>query len=391
MSEYPLALSSWDEKEIAAIHEVIKSDLYSMGPKVQEFEKKFADFLGVPFCVMVNSGSSANLLGIASLFYRSENPLKPGDEVIVPAVSWSTTYFPLQQYGLKIKFVDIDSETLNFDLVALEKAISPRTKLLVAVNLLGNPNDFKKINQIVESNNLILFEDNCESLGAVYDGQQAGTFGTVGTFSTFFSHHISTMEGGVVAVKDEELYHILLSLRSHGWTRHLPAKNSVTGQKASNPFYESYKFVLPGYNVRPVEMSGAIGICQLEKLPSFIEVRRENAAFFCEIAEKSEFFKIQREVGESSWFGFAISLVDSFSDKRDEFVNFLGQQGVETRPVVGGNFVRNPVIKYLDFEVCGALTNSDVITDQAFFIGNHHVDMKKSIKNFFTLTDSFFK
>ena len=150
--------------------------------------------------------------------------LKIGDEVIVPAVSWSTTYFPLQQFGLKLKFVDIDLRTLNYDLNALKEAVSNNTKMIVAVNLLGNPNDFDKIKNIIEDKNIIIFEDNCESLGAEFKDKQAGTFSLLGTFSTYFSHHISTMEGGFVTTDNEELYHILLSIRAHGWTRNLPKK-----------------------------------------------------------------------------------------------------------------------------------------------------------------------
>ena len=229
-------------------------------------EADFAKFTGNKYCVMVNSGSSANLLAIAAMFFKSENPLKRGDEVIVPAVSWATTYYPLYQYGLKLKFVDVDKYTLNFDINELKKAVTDKTRLIFAVNLLGNPNDYDAINEIIEGKNIYLLEDNCESLGGVYNGKQLGSIGLMGTYSTFFSHHMATMEGGLVGTSDEELYHILLSIRSHGWTRHLPFENKLC-KKSENPFEESFRFILPGYNVRPVEMMGAIGIEQLKKLP----------------------------------------------------------------------------------------------------------------------------
>ena len=195
-----------------------------MGEYVKRFENNFGKFINRKFCVMVSSGSAANVLSIASLFYTKKPMLKIGDEVIVPAVSWSTTYFPLQQFGLKLKFVDIDLRTLNYDLKALKEAVSNNTKMIVAVNLLGNPNDFDKIKNIIEDKNIIIFEDNCESLGAEFKDKQAGTFSLLGTFSTYFSHHISTMEGGFVTTDNEELYHILLSIRAHGWTRNLLKK-----------------------------------------------------------------------------------------------------------------------------------------------------------------------
>jgi len=279
MVKYSLASSTWDEKEPQAIKRVMDSDRYTMGGQVAAFEKTFADYTGSKYCVMVNSGSSANLLAVASLFYTKQPKLKRGDEVIVPAVSWSTTYSPLYQYGLKLKFVDIDLDTLNYDLDALKDAVTDKTKMILAVNLLGNPNDFTAISKIIDKRDILLLEDNCESMGAEYNNKQTGTFGLLGTFSTFFSHHISTMEGGMVVTNDEELYHILLSTRSHGWTRHLPQNNKVCDM-SSDPFEESFRFVLPGYNVRPSEMSGAIGIEQLKKLPDFIRVRKENAQIF---------------------------------------------------------------------------------------------------------------
>jgi CDP-6-deoxy-D-xylo-4-hexulose-3-dehydrase len=258
-NSYPLATSTWDEKELDAIQSVIERDVYTMGESVAKFEQDFCKFTKSKFAVMVSSGSTANLIAIAALFYTKNPMLKRGDEVIVPAVSWSTTFFPLQQYGLRLKFVDIDLETLNYNLNSLESSITEKTRMIMAVNLLGNPNDFDKINQIIKDKNIFIVEDNCESMGAEYKGKQAGTFGIMGTFSTFFSHHIATMEGGFVVTNDEELYHILLSLRAHGWTRNLPKENKVC-TKSDDWFEESFRFVLPGYNVRPVEMSGAIGI-----------------------------------------------------------------------------------------------------------------------------------
>ncbi|HQU09922.1 MAG TPA: DegT/DnrJ/EryC1/StrS family aminotransferase, partial [Opitutales bacterium] len=224
-----MATTSWGQEEYDAMQRVIASGVFTMGVNVQVFERDFANYIGSKHCVMVNSGSSANLLMVAALFY-TKNPklqLKRGNEVIVPAVSWSTTYYPLYQYGLKIKFVDIDLNTLNYDLEQLEKAVTDSTRMIMAVNLLGNPNDFDRINQIIAGRDILMIEDNCESLGAKFNGKHAGTFGVMGSFSSFFSHHISTMEGGLIVTDDEELYHILLSLRAHGWTRNLPKENHV--------------------------------------------------------------------------------------------------------------------------------------------------------------------
>ena len=374
----PLATSAWDEQEYKAIQEVIGEGIFTMGKQVEEFEKSFAQFVKSDYAVMVNSGSSANLLAIAALFYRQKSPLQPGDEVIVPAVSWSTTYYPLHQYGLKIKFVDIDKATLNLDLEQVQQAISDKTRLILAVNLLGNPVDYKALNKLIAGKDIIVVEDNCESMGATLAGQQAGTFGLMGTFSTFFSHHISTMEGGLVVTDDEELYHIMLCLRAHGWTRNLPLDNKVC-LKSANPFEESFRFILPGYNLRPLELSGALGKVQLEKLPKIIEGRRKNAAIFQELFVAIPGLSIQKETGNSSWFGFAF-LVQQGKDKRDQLLNKLMANGVDCRPIVAGNFVRNPVIKYFDYCIHGSLVNSEFLHDSGFFIGNHHYDVSNELE-----------
>lgn len=390
-SFYPLATTSWDHLEVEAIQKVIKTGMYTMGSHVAECEKKFVQYLGSKYCVMVSSGSTANLIMVASLFYRKNNPLKRGDEVIVPAVSWSTTYFPLYQYGLKLKFVDIDLNTLNYDLAELQKAVTSKTRLIMAVNLLGNPNEFDKIKAITAGKNIELIEDNCESLGAVYKGQQAGTFGAMGTYSSFFSHHISTMEGGFVSTNDEELYHILLCLRAHGWTRNLPKENKITGTKSDNAFEESFKFVLPGYNVRPLEMSGAIGIEQVAKLAEFIKVRRQNAETFVELFRNDQDLNVQQEVGESSWFGFSFVIRPESKLNRLKLIDSLTAAGVECRPIVTGNFAKNDVVKLFDHEIHGVLKNADRIDQHGFFVGNHHVPMTDPIKKLRTVMTAAIK
>ena len=377
----PLALSSWGGEEINAMQKVIGSGVFTMGEHVKQFENSFAQHMGSKYCVMVNSGSSANLLMVASLFYTTNDilRLKPGDEVIVPAVSWSTTYYPLNQYSLKVKFVDIDIETLNFDLRQLESAVTQDTKAIFAVNLLGNPNDFHTIQQIIGDRNISLIEDNCEAMGAEYKGRKTGTFGVMGTFSTFFSHHMSTMEGGLIVTDDEELYHILLSLRAHGWTRNLPPKNKVSNKRADD-FLESFRFVLPGYNVRPLELSGAIGIEQLKKLPSFIATRRNNAKVFQNLFEDHPELMPQKNIDNSSWFGFSLVLRPNSKLRRGELITKLQNNQVDCRPIVAGNFVRNEVMKYFNYTTHGDLANADYIHDNGLFIGNHHINMEKELK-----------
>ncbi len=370
---FPLATTSWDEREYAAIERVVQSGMFSMGAEVAKFEDQFAKAMGSSHAVMVNSGSSANLIIVAALRYHSKHALPEGAEVLVPAVSWSTTYYPLHQYGLRQKFVDIDPDTLNYDLDALADAITDETRAIMVVNLLGNPNAFDRIGAIIGDRDILIIEDNCESLGATYQGRQAGTFGTAGSYSSFFSHHIATMEGGLVVTDDEELHHIMLSVRSHGWTRHLPKFNHVTGEKSDDPFDESFKFVLPGYNLRPLEMSGAIGQEQIAKLPMIVSERRKNAEAFKALMQGYPQLRIQREIGESSWFGFSMVVQPDAGFSRADLIAALGRQKVDCRPIVAGNFAKNEVVtKHMDHLIHGDLRHANDIDQNGLFIGNHH-------------------
>ena len=381
-ARFPLATSSWGPEEHEALQAVIADGHFTMGEKVAMFERDFARYTGARHCVMVNSGSSANLLMVDALFY-SRSPrlrLQRGDEIIVPAVSWSTTYSPLYQYGLHLKFVDIDLHTLNYDLEQLRSAITPRTRAIMAVNLLGNPNDFDAIFSLIAGRDIVLIEDNCESMGATLGGKHTGTFGVMGSFSAFFSHHISTMEGGMVVTDDEELFHIMLSLRAHGWTRNLPEHNHVCGTKSTDPFEESFRFVLPGYNLRPLEMSGALGIEQAKRLPGLIAARRENARALQDAMADHPRLMLQREVGQSSWFGFSLVIRPDVPGARRELVADLRQAGFECRPVVAGNFAKNPVVQYFDHEIHGELRHAQYIDTHGLFVGNHHFPMPEAVE-----------
>ena len=378
MIQYPLACDSWDDAEITAAKAVIDSGHYTMGENVATFEQQFAAYFGAQYAVMVNSGSSANLLAIAALCYKKENPLQPGDEVIVPMLSWSTTYYPVHQYGLKLVFVDIDADTLNIDTNQLDAALSDKTKAIFVPHILGNPADIPTLQRFCHDHALYLIEDNCESMGATVAGQYTGTFGICGTFSTFFSHHLSTMEGGMVTTDDEEIYHLLLSLRSHGWTRHLPEKNQLC-KKHADPFYESFRFIYPGYNLRPTEISAAIGIEQLKKLDGFIQKRKENAYYLQKTLSNHTDYTLQKEkYGQSSWFGFSL-LINNVSIKRPSIIHQLEQHGITCRPVVSGNFLRNEVINRLHYRIIGTQTQADRIHDQGFFIGNHPFALQSEI------------
>jgi CDP-6-deoxy-D-xylo-4-hexulose-3-dehydrase len=374
----PLATSTWDDDEYAALDRVIQSGRFTMGPAVRSYEAEFAGHFGTKYAVMVNSGSSANLIAVAAAVINPGIDLNPGDEVIVPAVSWATTYYPLTQHGLTLKFVDIDIDTLNFDLDEVEKAIGPKTKAVLAVNLLGNPVDYVRLTAICEAHSLLLIEDNCESMGATLGGKAAGTFGSLGTFSSFFSHHISTMEGGMIVTDDDYLYQAMVSMRSHGWTRELADENLIY-PKSGDAFEDLFRFVLPGYNVRPLEMSGALGTEQLKKLSAIVAGRRANAALFLAEFSGRDNLRLQRETGESSWFGFSLILEGNLAGRRRDVVAALTAAGIETRPIVTGNFTRNPVLKHLAYAPLTPLPNADKLHDDGLFVGNHHYPIESQL------------
>jgi len=377
--EYNLAESSWGQEEIETLHKIIDGGRFTMGESVKRFEEDFARKFGVKHALMTSSGSTANLVGIASLFFKKDRPLQRGDEVIVPSISWATTFYPLQQYGLKLKFLDVELETLNMDVSQLEKALTPKTSMVVGVSILGNPCALDVIRDFCHKNGLIFFEDNCESMGAELNGKPCGTFGDIGTFSSFFSHHISTMEGGILVTNDEELYHIAKSIRAHGWSRDLPSDTKVF-DKGEDDFFEAYRFILPGYNARPLEMSGAIGIEQLKKLDQMIDVRRKNAALFTRLFGSDERFIIQQENGKSSWFAFTLILHPDLKISRDHINQGLRNANIEFRIITGGNFLRHDVIKYFDYDCVGDIKNANIAHDRGFFVGNFPRDITKEIE-----------
>ena len=387
-SFYPLASSTWDSEEYRAMQEVIDSGKFTMGDLVRKYESDFSEYIGSKYAVMTNSGSSANLVMMAAAKYFSGSQLKDGDSIIVPAVSWSTTYYPIHQLGFEISLVDIDMETLNIDCEEVEKSITSNTKCIFAVNLLGNPADLNKLRELAEANNLILFEDNCESLGSKLGNRFSGTFGKAGTFSSFFSHHISTMEGGITVTDDIALYEAMISLRAHGWTRELPMKNSVHNKQGED-WEDYFRFVLPGYNLRPLELEGALGITQLRKLENFVDQRRKNALYLMNRAKSFSFFRFQKEFGYSSWFGFSILLTGPLQGKRKLLIESLKTSGIESRPIVAGNFARNPVMKHLRHSTIPDLPNANFIHENGLFVGNHHFPIESQLDRLCNVLEEF--
>jgi CDP-6-deoxy-D-xylo-4-hexulose-3-dehydrase len=376
---YDLAANTWGREENDAIQRVLASNRLTIGLNVAAFEDAFAAYHGRKYAVMVNSGSSANLLCVAALFYKKHRPLERGDEVIVPAISWATTYHPLQQYGLKLKIVDIELATINMDVRQLGAAMSARTRAIVGVSILGNPAPLDVMRRFADERGLYFIEDNCESMDAEVAGRKAGTFGHLSTFSSFFSHHISTMEGGMVTTDDRELFELVKSMRAHGWVRDLPP-DSTLFERRDDDFDEAYRFILPGYNVRPIELSGAIGIEQLKKLPGMTAERRKNWALFRKLFGGDNRFIIQRENGKSSAFSFTIILNPESGLSRTEVMTQLKAADIGYRIITGGCITRHDVIRHYDYQCVDGLPNANLAHDQGFFVGNHPFDLTPQIE-----------
>jgi CDP-6-deoxy-D-xylo-4-hexulose-3-dehydrase len=345
----------------------------TMGKKVKKFEQEYCDKFNHKYGIMNNSGSSANLLAIAAIANpQTENNLKPGDEVIVPSLSWSTTLWPLIQSDLIPIIVDCDPDTWNIDLDKLEKAITPKTKAIMLVHVYGNPCNMDKLMHIAKKHNLQVIEDSCESMGAYYKGKAVGTFGRVATFSFFFSHHITTFEGGITVTDDFKLAETMRILRAHGWTREADEHQKYV-QKYPD-IDPRFIFVNLGYNLRPTEFQAAVGSIQLTKLADFVKKRRENCHYYLKALEKyNDLFTFQQETedAESSWFGFGLIAKDKAPFKIKELAQYLNSKNIETRPIIAGNIAKHPVMQHYKHRVAGTTEVSDNIMKNGIAFGCH--------------------
>ena len=286
-----------------------------------------------------------------------------------------------------MRIVDVDLETLNIDVGQLEAALTPKTRMIVAVSILGNPAALDTMRDFADKHDLYFMEDNCESLDAELHGKKAGTFGDVNTSSFFFSHHISTMEGGMVATNDTETCHLARSLRAHGWTRDLPADSPIF-ENLDDDFFEAYRFILPGYNVRPLEMCGAIGLEQLKKLPAMTAARRKNLSLFQKLLGPDERFIIQRENGKSSAFSFTVILDPARNPDRNKVFHALQKADIGYRIITGGCILRHDVRRYYDYDSFGDLANANTAHDYGFFVGNHPFDLTAQINRLAEVLDA---
>ena len=383
---YPLLEDAFFIEDIYAGIQVLLSKKLTMGKITEKFEKEFAKFIGSKYAVMVNSGSSANLLSMfASINPMRKNRAKFGDEVLIPSLCWSTSLWPIVQAGLKPKFVDIDFNSLNVSADQFIKNINKKTKVIMGVHVLGNSGEIDKIRNICTKKKIILIEDTCESLGSKYKYKNLGTFGDFGTFSFYYSHQMTSGEGGMVICKTKEDYDILRMLRSHGWSR------GVDKKKKNN-----FNFINSGFNLRPTDIVASIGLSQLKKIKDLIRLRSENRDKIISAIEKSKNWKNQftfvtpAKNITPSWFGLPIILNQKYRNKKKNYLKFLNKNGVETRPIISGNFLNQPSIKLYGLNKNAKIyKNSQKIEELGFFIGLHIKPLKE--KNIEKLTKLLLK
>jgi CDP-6-deoxy-D-xylo-4-hexulose-3-dehydrase len=373
---YPLATPTFGSDEILEALDSMVTFKTTMWDKTRDFELEFGKRYDAE-AIMVNSGSSADLLLMFAMNKKSGGPLSDGDVVLVPAVTWPTQIWSIMMAGFVPRLVDVNPETMNVDLQDLRKKITPEVRALFLVHLMGNPVNMKEVLEICQSEDLFLLEDCCESIDAKFAGQFVGTFGVGSSFSFFFSHHITTMEGGMILTRDSEFAHRCRLLRAHGWARHIATAEEI--EKGIDP---RYTFVNWGFNVRPTELQAGFGLHQIRKLTSFNEIRSKNAEAIESIfnAYPEVFSTMQvEESGECSWFAFPVLVKKSAPFTREDITSHLEKLGIETRPVVAGNIARQPGFKKLlpDFDTY--LPGADVIHEQGFYIGIHPIEYSAEI------------
>ncbi|HQP92117.1 MAG TPA: lipopolysaccharide biosynthesis protein RfbH [Candidatus Omnitrophota bacterium] len=380
-SPVPYAGRFFDKKELLNLVDSSLEFWLTSGRYTEEFERRLAEFLHSRYCVMVNSGSSANLLAITALTskYLKRMALKPGDEVITTACGFPTTLNPILQNNLVPVFIDVELGTCNINADLIEKAISKKTKAIFVAHTLGNPFNVALLVKIARKYDLWLIEDNCDALGSKYGSRPTGSFGHISTCSFYPAHHITTGEGGALITSDPLLKKIILSLRDWGRDCSCPSgRDNICNKRfarkfASLPFGYDHKYVYShvGYNLKATDMQAAIGCAQLEKLPDFIKLRRKNFDYLYGTLAKYPglLLPVWEKKAQPSWFGFPLLVKKDAEYSRNDIVNFLENKKIATRMLFGGNLLRQPAYQRIKHRVCGTLTNTDMIMNNLFWIG----------------------
>ena len=375
--KYPLLSNAFSKSDIICGLKVLSSKHITMSKITRNFEKQFAKKIGCKYALMTNSGSSANLLALSTITNPLfKNKLKTGDEVLIPAVCWSTSLWPIIQNNLKPVFVDVELDTFNISIQDLKKKITSKTKAIMCIHVLGTSANLSKIKKITNKKNIILIEDTCESLGAKFNNKFLGTFGELGTFSFYYSHQITSGEGGMIVCNNLNNYNIIKSLRSHGWSRETTFHNIY--KKKFKKLDDRFLFINSGYNLRPTDIQAAIAHNQFKRLNKFITTRNYNRKKIIDKVKNNKkwnnqfyFINHSKQI-KPSWFGLPILINKKYSNKKKKFLNYLSKRGVENRPILSGNFTNQPATKLYNLNSKKfVFSNAQKVENLGFFIGLH--------------------
>ena len=386
--KYPLLSDAFSKSDINCGLKVLSSKHITMSKITRNFEKQFAKKLGCKYALMTNSGSSANLLAVSAIINPLfKNKLKPGDEVLIPAVCWSTSLWPIIQNNLKPVFVDVELDTFNVSIKDLKKKITSKTKAFMCIHVLGTSANLSQIKKLTNKKNIILIEDTCESLGAKFNNKFLGTFGELGTFSFYYSHQITSGEGGMIVCNNLNNYNIIKSLRSHGWSRETTFHNAY--KKKFKKLDDRFLFINSGYNLRPTDIQAAIAHNQFKRLNKFITIRNYNRKKIIEKVKNNKkwnnqfYFINHSKMIKPSWFGLPILINKKYSNKKKKFLNRLTKCGIENRPILSGNFTNQPATELYNLNSKRLVfVNAQKVEDLGFFIGLHTKKISNKIAEY---------
>lgn len=393
----------FDENELLNLVDASLDFWLTEGRYSEQFSEKISEFLGIQNVILVNSGSSANLLAFSALTSEKlgDRRIKPGDEVISVAAGFPSTVTPIIQNQCKPVFVDVEIPTYNIDVEMMKRAITEKTKCIFLAHTLGNPFNIDAVMELAEKYNLWVIEDNCDAFGSKYRGQYTGTFGHISTISFYPAHHITTGEGGAIITNNEQLAKIIRSFRDWGRDCYCAGgENNTCGKRFSQqfgtlPFGYDHKYVYSeiGYNLKMTDMQAAVGAAQIDKLPKFCEKRKTNFHELKRIFSKYNEFFILPEATENSdpaWFSFIITVKESAPFKRDELTKYLNDNLIETRNLFGGNLTKQPAFIGKNFRIAAHLDNTDYVMNNTFFIGTYPGNTKEKMDYIEKIVDEYF-
>ena len=396
-NKFPLSVTQYDENDVVNLLRTLTKGWPTIGTEVKKVEVKIQKLLKIKNAIMLNSGGSANYLMLYLLqspYAKKKHKLKRGDEILTPAVTWSTTVGPIIQNNFVPVLLDVNLSTYDLNVKLIEKSITKKTKAIMIVHPLGHVCDMEKIVKICKKHKLVLLEDTCETIGAKYNNKFAGTFGLFSSISFYQSHHISSVEGGMILTNDSYYADIIRSMRANGWLREITSKSSrkkiINNNKSID---KSFMFPYIGFNFKPTDMSAALLNNQISKLNNFINIRTKAAKQLITNLMKYKDFLILPSINKNiknSWFTFPIVVKKNSMFTKNQLVEYLSKNKIANRPIIAGNIAEQPFLKKFKFKKTD-LSNSKIVMNSGFFIGLHHKLSENKVKKIVSVFDKFLK